>query len=666
MPKRIYPRKIYQGSKKKRTFFFFLKLFILLILLMIVGGIFSFVYFAKDLPRPEKFTERNFVESTKIFDRTGEVLLYEMYGEEKRETVPLDSMSDYIKKAAISAEDANFYSHYGIDPTGIFRAIRINFQIKKPMYGGSTISQQLIRSTFLTTEKTIERKVREIILTIEVERRYSKDQILEWYLNQISFGPNLYGIESASKTYFQKSAKDLALNEAACLAALIQLPSYLSPYGMHKDELMVRKDYVLDRMANEGYITKEEAEDAKKEELKFAEVKRPIKAPHFVFYVQDYLLKTYGRDFLEKGGLKVYTSLDWKLQEKAEQAVKQGVENNKGFKAHNASLVSTDPTTGDILSMVGSKDWFADPYPENCIPGKDCMFDPMVNVSTYKIGRQPGSSFKPFVYATAFSNKDSEGIPINDKYIVVDELTNFGVWGGKEYIPQNYDGLFRGEVTLRQALAQSLNVASVKVIAYLAGQKESIETAKRMGITTLTRPASFYGLSIVLGGGEVKLLDMVSAYGVFANEGVRIPPISILRIEDSKGSIIEEKKKTPRKVLAEEPARIINSILSDNDARAPMFGYNSLMYFGDYQVAAKTGTTDNYKDAWIIGYTPSVVTGVWVGNNENTEMAKQPGIVLAGPIWRDFMNTAIYRFPKQDFTPPKETDTIDDSEQKQG
>ena len=652
MPKRIYSREVYQRNKKKRTFFFFLKLLILLILLTVVGGVFSFIYFAKDLPRPEKFTERNFVESTKIFDRTGEILLYEMYGEEKREIIPLDSMSEYIKKAAISAEDANFYSHSGIDPTGIFRAIKINFQIKKPMYGGSTISQQLIRSTFLTNEKTIKRKVREIILTIEVERRYSKDQILEWYLNQISFGPNLYGIESASKAYFQKSAKDLALNEAACLAALIQLPSYLSPYGEHKDDLMIRKDYVLDRMADEGYITEEEAETAQKEELKFAEVRRPIKAPHFVFYVQDYLLKTYGRDFLEKGGLKVYTSLDWELQEIAEIAVEQGVANNKAYNAHNASLVSIDPKTGEILSMVGSKNWFADPYPENCILGKTCMFDPMVNVATYWIGRQPGSAFKPFVYATAFSKKDSEGVPIDDKYVVVDEKTNFGVWGGKEYIPRNYDGLFRGEVTLRQALAQSLNVPSVKVLAYLAGQEESIETAKKLGITTLNRASSFYGLSIVLGGGEVKLLDMVSAYGVFANEGVRIPPISILKIEDSKGNIIEEKKKTPRKVLAEEPARLINSILSDNNVRAPMFGYNSLMYFGDYQVAAKTGTTDNYKDAWIIGYTPSVVAGVWVGNNENTEMAKQPGIVLAGPIWREFMNTAIYKFPKQDFTLP--------------
>ncbi|GAI03056.1 unnamed protein product, partial [marine sediment metagenome] len=354
------------------------------------------------------------------------------------------------------------------------------------------------------------------------------------------------------------------------------------------------KDYVLNRMAQEGYLTQEQAEQAKKQELEFAKVSQTIKAPHFVLYVEEYLFGKYGKNFLEQRGFKVYTTLDWELQEAAEIAVEEGVEKNKGYKAYNASLVAINPKTGEILVMVGSADWFGESYPEGCevTPEADCLFDPMVNIATYGIGRQPGSAFKPFVYVTAFQNS------YDDEYIVIDEETNFGVWGGDEYIPKNYDGLFRGPVTLRQALAQSINVPSVKVLLNLAGLPESIETAKKCGITTLNRPASFYGPSIVLGGGEVRLLDMVSAYGVFAAEGKRYPPVSILRIEDSKGNIIEEKKKTPKRVLEEETTRLLNDVLSDNEARAPMFGYNSPLYFSDYQVAAKTGTTDNWRDAW--------------------------------------------------------------------
>ena len=300
MPKRIYQRKVYKENKRKNIFFLSLKISVFCVLVIFFTLVFLFVYYAKDLPRPEKFTERDLVESTKIFDRTGEVLLYELYGEEKREIIPFDSMPDYLKNAPIAAEDANFYSHHGIDFGGIFRAIRINLRIGKPVYGGSTISQQLIRSTFLTMEKTIKRKIREIILTLEVERRYSKEQILEWYLNQVPFGPNIYGVEAASKTYFSKSAKDISVNEAATLTALIQAPSYLSPYGEHKDELIIRKNYVLDRMVQEGYLTEKEAEIAKEEELKFIESPSSIRAPHFVFYVRDYLIENYGQDLLEK------------------------------------------------------------------------------------------------------------------------------------------------------------------------------------------------------------------------------------------------------------------------------------------------------------------------------------------------------------------------------
>lgn len=645
MAERKFYRKIYKKNRKKRIAFWVLVFFITCFVLMVFSTLGIFIYYAKDLPRPEKFTERAFIESTKIYDRTGETILYELYGEEKREIVSLDEISEYAKQAVIATEDANFYSHHGVDIWGILRAVKINLGIGKVTHGGSTISQQLIRSTFLTLEKSIERKVKELILTLELERRYSKNQILEWYLNQVPMGINLYGIESSSKTYFNKSAKDLTIAEAATLAASIKAPSYYSPFGKHLADLLGRKDYVINRMLAEGFITPEEAEQAKQQELEFAKVAQTIKAPHFVLDVQEYLFDTYGKNFLEEKGYRVYTTLDWELQQVAEKAIEENIERINNYDAHNASLVAIDPNTGQILAMIGSADWFGDPFPENCIPGKNCQLDPKLNVATYRIGRQPGSAFKPFVYVTAFQN----GYYAEDT--VIDELTNFGVWGDSEYIPQNYDGLFRGEVTLRQALAQSLNVPSVKVLLEMAGLQESIDTARRSGITTLKESASFYGPAIVLGGGEVRLLDMVSAYGIFATEGKKHPSISILRIEDSKGNIIEEKKKTPRRVLQEEPTRILNSILSDNNARAPMFGYNSQLYFPDYQVAAKTGTTNNYRDAWTIGYTPNLVVGVWVGNNDNTEMKAKPSVTIAGPIWRSFMEQALPKFPKQDFAP---------------
>lgn len=592
-----------------------------------------FLYYAKDLPRPEKFTERTLAQSTKIYDRSGQVLLYEIYGEEKRTWVPLSQAPEHLKQAVIAAEDADFYKHFGIDFGSIFRSVLINLRIGKPIYGGSTLTQQLIRSTFLTLEKTPERKVREIILSLELERRYPKEQILEWYLNQIPLGQNAYGVEAASQTYFQKPVSEISVAEAATLAALIQAPSFLSPYGENKEELLNRKNTVLDRMVRAGFLAKEVGEELKQEEVQFAKTLRPIKAPHFSLWVREYLAEKYGEDFLSQKGLKVYTSLDWQLQAAAEKAVAEISERNTAFNAHNAALSAVNPQTGEVLAMVGSKNWFADPYPGGCVPGKSCLFEPYPNVALRE--RQPGSAFKPFVYVTAFQKG------YDDKQVVVDEETNFGIWGGEPYIPKNYDGRFRGPVTLRQALAQSLNVPSVKVLANLAGLEDSIKTAQNFGITTLTQPPSFYGLAIVLGGGEVKLLDMVSAYGVFATEGLQVPPFAVLRVEDSQGSIIEENKRTPRRVIEREPTLLVSDILSDNEARTPIFGPRSVMYFENRQVSAKTGTTQDFKDGWIIGYTSSIAAGVWVGNNDNTPMAKEPGIVLAGPIWRAFMQTAL-------------------------
>lgn len=631
---RKYYRKIYQKKKggKPRFLDGIFKKILLVFSSFFVCLLFLFVYYAKDLPRPEKFSERHLPQSTKIYDRTGEVLLYEVYGEEKRTWAPLETMPDYLKEAIVAAEDANFYHHFGVDLKGVLRAIFADLKIGKPIYGGSTIPQQLIRSTFLTLEKTAERKTREVILAVELDRRYSKDQILEWYLNQVPFGQNAYGIEAASQTYFGKRVSEITLAEAATLSALVQSPYLLSPWE-NKEELLARKNYVLDRMVSEGYLVKSVAETVKKEELKFLEKKIEIKAPYFTLWVKSLLEETYGEDFLKEGGLKVYTSLDYELQKIAEKAVKEGIERNKIYNAHNAALVAISPKTGEVLSMaVGTGDYYAQPYPEGCLPGKTCAFDPKFNVvvgTKESPGRQPGSSFKPFVYATAFKKG------YNDKTIVVDELTNFGVWGGKEYVPKNYDELFRGPVTLRQALAQSLNVPSVKVLLYLAGLEDSIKTAQDLGITTLTPP---YGPSIVLGGWEVNLLEMTSAYGVFAAEGLAVPPVAILKIEDPKGNLLYENKKEQKRVLETETAKLINDILSDNETRAPMFGARSHLYFEGYQVAAKTGTTDNFRDCWTMGYVPSVAVGVWTGNNNNEPMIrKQPAATVAGPIFHDFL-----------------------------
>ncbi|MBI1971386.1 MAG: transglycosylase domain-containing protein [Candidatus Wildermuthbacteria bacterium] len=604
-----------------------------------------FLYYAKDLPRPELFGELQLIQPTRIYDRAGEVLLYEIYGEEKRELVSLRDVPRHAQDAVVAIEDANFYKHFGVDFRGVARSFLVNLRLRAPAQGGSTISQQLIRSSLLTKKKTLERKAQEIILAIELERRYSKEQILEFYLNQIPFGSNAYGIGAASRVFFNKAPAELSLAESALLAATIKAPSYYSPHGAHTEELTARKNYILQRMEQLGFITATERDVAKEQALVFADPSQSIKAPHFALHVTDLLLAEYGEEFLRENGLRVYTSLDWDLQQAAEKAVATYALSNKALNAHNAALVALDPRTGEILAMVGSKDWWAPAsYPEGCKPGVSCVFDPKVNVATRIPGRQPGSAFKPFAYVTAFQKGH------DDKTETIDELTNFGVWGGKEYIPQNYDGKFRGTVTLRQGLAQSLNIPSIKVLLDFAGLRDSIRTAREFGLATIQDDTSLYGPALVLGGGEVRLLDLVSAYGVFATEGMRVPALSIAKILDAEGNVLRENRNDAVRIMGAAPIRIVNSILSDNEARAPIFGSNSVIYFPGRQVAVKTGTTQDFRDGWIVGYTPStgpgqaIVAGVWVGNNDNSPMDKEPGIVLAGPIWRNFMEHALSKF----------------------
>ncbi len=619
----------------------------LLVILAALGLVFSlamFLYYARQLPDPSSVASRRVSESTKIYDGTGNTILYDIHGEEKRTIVPWEQIPEYVKKATLASEDVNFYSNNGFDFKGILRALYKDITSFSTSQGGSTITQQLIKNTLLGQDKTFSRKIKELVLSIQVERKFSKDQIFWMYLNQIPYGSNAYGIEAASRTYFDKPAKDLDLAEAVLLASLPKAPTYYSPYGNHFADLIARRNSTLERMKNLKIISDDDYKKAVKETPKIKPSRDSISAPHFVIMVRDYLIKKYGEDMVQNGGLQVTTTLDSKLQQFAEVAVKKyGDINQIKYKANNAALVAANPKTGQILAMVGSRDYF------------DIQHEGNFNVTL--ASRQPGSSFKPFAYATAF-NKG-----FTDSTILFDLPTEFNPncdssaqqvkdpSGNDCYNPQNYDGAFRGPVTMRQALSQSLNIPSVETL-YLAGVDDTIELADKMGITTLN-DRSRYGLSLVLGGGEVRLIDMVAAYSVFANDGIRVVPSFIQKIVAADGTVLEEYKKEEEKVIDPQTTRLVSDILSDNNSRGQVFGYNSSLYFSDRQVAAKTGTTQENRDGWVLGYTPSLVAGVWTGNNNNTSMTKQgAGISAAGPLWHEFMALALADTPPEQFTKP--------------
>jgi 1A family penicillin-binding protein len=612
-------------KRKKRIIKAITKFIVFCLVFFILGTIGIFAYFAKDLPDPTKISQRQIVESTKIYDRTGQMVLYDIHGEEKRTVILFEEIPQFVKDATVVIEDDNFYHHFGLDWRGILRAAWANLTRQKIAQGGSTITQQFIKNAYLggpQSARTFTRKIKEAILALVLERKYSKDEILGFYLNQVSYGSNAYGIEAASQTFFNKPAKELTLAESTLLAALPKAPSYYSPYGSHPDELKARKEYVLDRLVKFSYIAEEQAEQAKEEKLEYAS-QVDLKAHHFVTMVKEYLEEKYSRVYtdINMAGLKVYTTLDWDLQQIAEEVVTDGVEQNeKKYRATNAALVAIDPKTGQLLALVGSKRYEEDQF----------------NVATSP-HRQPGSSFKPFAYATAFKKGFSP------ETILFDLPTSFGKFGpgeGKEYSPNNYDLKFRGPVTMRQALAQSINLPSVKTL-YLAGVRETINLAQDMGITTL-KDRSRYSLSLVLGGGEIKLLDETAAYGVFATEGVKHPVNLILKIEDGQGNILEEYQDKAIRVLGQQTACQINDILSDETARAPMMGSYSKLYLPGRPAAVKTGTTQDYSDGWTVGYTPSLVVGIWAGNNDYTQKMRlgAAGLYVAAPIWNEFMKQA--------------------------
>jgi penicillin-binding protein 1C len=636
--------------------FRFLSLHKKTIFLFGVGSFFflfgALLLWASLIPLPDfaTFKDRKVVESTKIYDRTGKVLLYDVHQDVQRTVVPLDQIPVYLQNATIAVEDANFYSHIGVDPKAILRAILANIFSGSFKQGFSTITQQVVKKTLLTDEKLLTRKFKEIVLAIKLERSFSKKEILALYLNEIPYGGNIYGLGQASRVFFGKEPKDLTLAESAYLVAIPNAPTYYSPYGNHRDKLDERKNFVLKRMHDLGYLDDVTYTQTQAEKVSFLPKETVgIKAPHFVEWIKEYLADKYGEQAVQENGYKVTTTLDYALQQKAENTISTfGPDVEKNFNAKNMGLVAVNPKNGQVLAMVGSRDYF------------DVQNQGNFNVAISP-NRQPGSTFKPFVYATAFMRG------YTPETVLFDLPTNFSTncdARGKPlspnikpedcYMPENFDGKYRGPVSMRSAIAMSLNIPSVKTL-YLAGISNSLETAKRMGITSLG-PASQYGLTLVLGGGEVSLLELTGGYGVFANDGVRNPTTPILRIEDKNGNVVEEFKDASQEVIPSEIARKITNILSDNEARTPEFGATSALYFPNNDVAVKTGTTNDYRDVWTVGYTPNIAVGMWAGNNDNSPMKKNIAGFIITPVWHAFMQEALKLTPQERFIPPQTED----------
>ena len=602
-----------------------------------VAGIFLIVFGALviwistiKLPDFSSFNSLKSVNSTKIYDRTGTILLYDLGSDLHRTTIPVADMGTNIKNATVAIEDANFYTDIGVEPKAMLRAVIADITHGGAVQGGSTITQQVVKESLLSDDKTLVRKLKEIILALKLDREYSKDDILGIYLNQNPYGGNIYGIQEASQEFFGIDPANLDLAQAAYLAAIPNAPTHYSPYGQYKSDLDARKNLVLSREQTLGMITAEQAAQAKAEVVTFLpQQAQGIKAPHFVFYIENYLEQKYGADMVENGGLKVISTLDYNLQQIGETAVadyttgahKQAVANL------NAALVAIDPKTGQILAMVGSRNYF------------DTSIDGNFNVATAL--RQPGSSFKPYMYVTAFEKGYTPDTVLFDVPTEFNPgCSPYNVAEGNTpqsqcYMPTDYEK-YNGPMSIRTALGSSINVPAVKML-YMIGIPATIKTATDMGITTLNDPST-YGLALVLGGGEVKLVDAVSAYGVFAAEGVRHPDTAILSVTDSKGNVLESFQDNPVTVLPKQPVLQITDVLSDDTARRLTFAPNGALVIPGHDVAVKTGTTNDFKDLWTIGYTPDLVAGVWAGLNDDTPLYKG---ITGTPIWHEFMTKAL-------------------------
>lgn len=613
---------------------------------LLAGGA-AYLWLAVDLPSVDGLAQRSAAPSSRILDRHGR-LLYEIADPQlgRHTAIPLAQMPDDLKAATIATEDANFYTNPGVDAWGILRALVINLRGGDTLAGGSTITQQVARNLLLDAderaERTLRRKLRESILAWRLNRSYSKDQILELYLNESYYGHVAYGVEAAARTYFGKPASDLDLAECALLAGLPQAPALYDPLT-DPDAARERQGVVLDLMVKTGAISEEQAIQAKSEPLHYAALAFPIQAPHFVTAVWAELERQLGAEALYHAGLVVTTTLDLDWQITAENVLRRHIatlnvpdEQGPGHNVHNGALVAIDPATGDVLAMVGSPDYF------------DTATSGAVNAALAP--RQPGSAMKPLTYATAFTPRTGFA-PLTPASMLLDVRTVFMTAEDVPYVPQNYDYRFHGPVLARTALASSYNIPAVKVLQYI-GVSEFLATAERLGITTLD-PSNRYGLALTLGGGEVRLLELTAAYGAFATGGQRVTPRLVLEIRDQAGKPVTPPAQAGHGEQVVDPrvAYLITSILSDEQARAPQFGLDSMLELSR-PAAAKTGTTTDYRDNWTVGYTPDLVAGVWVGNADNSPMAHVSGITGAAPVWHDFMEAVLRGRPERGFTRP--------------
>jgi len=633
--KRVVGVKDKPKRTKKRPFIFFKKIKALINrlklpirLFLLLAAVVSFAMVLRSLPSPKRLSSFTYPASNQIYDRNGN-LLYQIYNEQNRTPVKLEDLPDYIINATLAIEDKNFYTHFGFDLKGISRAL-INIVFNQRLQGGSTITQQLVKNALLTQSRTLSRKAKEAILTVLTEIFYSKSQILEMYFNQIPYGGTAYGIEAAARTYFGKKAIELDLAEAALLAGLPAAPSSYSPF-IHPDRAKTKQEIVLEKMLELEMIDKETYRQAKEEKIVYASPAIKIEAPHFVFYVKEQLAEKYGQQVAERGGLKVTTTLDLEVQNLAQATVATEVAKLKKANVSNGAVLVTNPKTGEILAMVGSKDYFSED-----IDGK-------FNVTTAL--RQPGSAIKPLNYAVGLALKK-----VTPATIFADIPSCFS--GGPElYCPKNYDGLFHGAVQVRYALGNSFNIPAVKMLA-LNGIETFIASASAMGLDSLgERDPSEFGLSLTLGGGEVKMTEMATAFGSLANLGVRKNLVSILKVEDRNGQVLEENQfENGERVLPMEAAYLVSQILLDNNARSAAFGSSSDLVVKDHpEVSVKTGTTNDKRDNWTVGYTPNLAVVVWVGNNDNSPMGYiASGVTGASPIWNKVM-TKLLEGQKQEW-----------------
>lgn len=603
-----------------------------LILVLLVGAT-ALAYYARQLPNPQDLASRHQFDTARILDRNGE-LLHEIQHplKGKRTAVPLRQIPQHLRQAVLAAEDAGFYAHGGLDVRAIVRAAGRNFRARRVVEGGSTITQQLVKVSLLSDEISVRRKAQEAVLALLVDARYSKDQILEMYLNNVYFGQQAYGAAAAAATYFGKQVDQLSLAESALLAGLIRSPSSTNPFANH-DAARAAQGRVLEALVRHRFIDAAAAQAAREQPLDLrVEQQSSPKAPHFSMWIRDLVKQNpkLGEAALYERGLRITTTLDLRMQEMAELIVREHAARLTAVSARDAALVALNPATGEILAMVGSADF----------SNKDIQGE--VNVALAP--RQPGSAIKPVTYLAALLKGWTAATVIDDAPV------EFPVPGRPPYRPRNYDGRFHGKVSVRMALANSYNVAAVKTLHFV-GLRDMLELARRLGITTFQDP-SRYGLSLTLGGGEVKLLDLSSAYGTIANGGRRLPPVAVHKIVDGRGrALFEAPAARPQQVVSAPYAYLITSILSDNEARTPAFGANSPLKLSR-PAAVKTGTTDDFRDNWTIGYTGQLVAGVWVGNADNRAMRGATGVTGAAPIWRDFMEFALRPLPVDELAPP--------------